>query len=145
MRLNRKGMVGFPVRLAITFLILSISLPIMLGMVGDFQEDLGTNSTTAETERLIDTISDTYYSGKGSVRNIDMKIDSNCYIIIGGEGSNAYSIGIFNEDVEVLRLYTEKPSVKMISSGDCLSGNFTLRCECVRDGLLCSVEVSVID
>ena len=144
MRVNKKGMIGFPFRLAIAFLILALCVPTLIHMVDGFQQNAEIDSVSIEAQKISNTISRTYYSGIGSVCTLDVSIDNDCYIKIGGEGTDAYSIGIFLGDNEKNKLYLERPSVKIIGNGLEISGNRTLMFECIKIDNICGVEVTSI-
>lgn len=142
---DRKAMVGFPIRIAVAFLILSISVPVMIYAVGDLNEEADTEITNVDADRVADAISEAYYAGCGSIRLVTVSIDPACHIMIGGPGSEAYSIGIFVNDIEKDRVFLQRPPVKIIGDGLPVSGDCTLKIECVDSTEGYGVEVSVFD
>ncbi|MBP6021185.1 MAG: hypothetical protein KA502_01175 [Candidatus Methanomethylophilaceae archaeon] len=143
MKIGRKAMIGFPMRLAVAFLILSISLPVITGMAEDLKDDNRVGSTTAEAEKISDAISKVYYSGVGSIRTVEVSIDSHCFVKVGGAGSQCYSIGVYLEDMEKGRIYLQRPPVKIVGDGVEISGDTLVSVKCVRMADGCGVEVSV--
>ena len=145
MRMDRKGIMSLPIKMTVAFLILSIFIPVLTGMIGDLEENNDNESVTTEAKKISDAMSKTYYAGIGGNCTVNVTIDYNCHITLGGEDSKAYSIGIFVLDKEVNRLYLERPSVKIIGDGLDVSGNRTLLIECVKLNGLYGVEVSILD
>lgn len=145
MKLGRKGMVGFPVKLAVAFLILSVSIPAVTGMAGNLTDGNAVDSATAEAGKVVSAISKVYYSGIGSMQTVELSISSKSHLKIGGEGSHAYSVGIFLEDAEKNRLVLQRPSVKILGEGLEVSGNVLLSVKCVQAGKGCGVEVGIVD
>ena len=144
MRLDRKGVVGLPLRLAMTFLILSISVPAVMYMVDDLQEDSDLSLLRYESTRLSDTMTTAYYSGEGSVQTISVSIKYNSSLVIGGEGKDAFCISILVDNQEKEKHYLERPSVRILNEQLHISGNRTLQCRCVSVDGVYGVEVTVI-
>jgi len=138
-------MIGFPLRLAVTFLILALFVPVAIGMVSDFEESSSAVSAKAEAEKIADAAKRTYYSGAGSTDTVSISLSGRSCLIIGGEGSDSYSIAVLYDDKITEKVYLQRPSVKFLGDQIYLMGNSTLLLKCViRDGTY-GVEVSVID
>lgn len=145
MRMDRKGMIGFPMRLAVTFLILSVSVPSMLYLADGFEDDSDVSAVTHEADRISDVLSKTYYTGTGSRNTVDIHVDGGCSIVIGGSGSDAYSMTVMKGDAEKDKLYMQRPAVRIIGDALEVSGDRTLMCESVEDDGHYGVKVTVID
>lgn len=145
MKTNRKAMIGFPMRLAVAFLILSVSVPILSEMVDDIENNDSVMAASNEAEKISDAITRTYYAGVGGSCTVDVDIGSDCYLSIGGKDSFAYTIGIFLGDVEKERLYLQRPTVQIFGDGLDISGQMTLSVECVRMNGEYGVEVNIVD
>jgi hypothetical protein len=145
MRINRKGMIGFPLRLAVTFLILSLAVPPLIYMANDFQDEADISSVRSEADRISDTATRLYYLGIGSSSVIKVSIIGDCYISIGGVGSYAYSIGIFMDDTEEERIFLERPTVRFIGDHLEISGNRTLELRCLNSSEGYGIEVKIVD
>ncbi|MDR2846474.1 MAG: hypothetical protein LBV63_04240 [Candidatus Methanoplasma sp.] len=139
-------MLGFPIRLAVTFLILSLAVPTMIYMVDDLNNESGISSAASEAEKVSAAVSRAYYSGVGGSSTVSIAVGHEYRMVIGGEGSDAYSIAIFNEDMEKERLYLQRPSVRIMNNEPLeVSGERTLLCRCVVSDGTYGVEVTVID
>ena len=131
-------------RLAITFLILSLFVPISLSMVSDMDEEIKNNSAADEIDKIISSSKKAYHAGAGSSMVIEVSLASGYSAVIGGEGSDAYSIMILKGDKETERLHLERPSVKFIGDPIYIAGQRTLSIDCVNDGEY-GVKVRIID
>lgn len=132
MKLDRKGMVGFPMRLAIAFLILSISVPAAMSAIGNIDGDSRMSSVSGEAEKLADTMANAYYSGNGSRFTVDLEIEDGCMVIVGGDGSEAYSIKVVcDDDMSVIPL--DRPSIRVIGGSVTLAGDCHVICTCTCD------------
>jgi len=138
-------MVDFPVWLAVTFLILSIFVPIAISMVGDLEHDSAASSAKAEAERIEDTVKKAYYSGAGSAAKVSVSLLGGSCLVIGGEGSDSYCISIMIDDNVAEKLYLQRPSVKFLGEPLYVMGNKTLSVKCIVENGVYGVEVSVVD
>jgi hypothetical protein len=144
MKMNKKGVIGLPLRLAMTFLILSLSVPVVVYMVEDLRDDSDVALLRNEASKISDTVSKAYYSGEGGMFTVDISVKSDCVLTIGGEGKDAYSIGLFVGDTEVERIFLQRPSVKIVNECLDVSGDRTLQCQSVLINGTYGVEVSII-
>jgi hypothetical protein len=142
---DKKGIIGLPMRLAIAFLILSISIPAVYGMASDIEDKDHLMSATKEAEKVSETITKAYYAGIGGKYTIDVNVTSECHLIIGGEGTQSYTIGIFLDDIEKGRIYLERPSVYIFGEGLDVYGDATIFIECVQSNGIYGIEVSLVD
>ncbi|MFA6804521.1 MAG: hypothetical protein WCR17_00835 [Candidatus Methanomethylophilaceae archaeon] len=144
MKMNRMAMIGFPLRLTIAFLILSISIPVLSGMVTSLEDDNTSMAAESEAEKVSEAISKVYYSGVGGCVTVEVDIDRECYIKLGGEGADAYTIGIYHGDKETGRIYLQRPSVCIFGDGLEVSGNCTILIECQDQNGKYGVGVSLV-
>ncbi len=142
---DKKGIIGLPMRLAIAFLILSISVPAIYGMANDIEDKDHLMSATKEAERVSETITKAYYAGIGGKYALDVNITSECHLSIGGEGTQSYTIGIFLDDIEKGRIYLERPTVCIFGDGLDIYGYATIYIECVELNGIYGIGVSLVD
>ena len=110
----------------IVFLILSISVPVLLGAMEHGREDSAASEMEKEFGRLHDAISKAHYSGIGSERTITVTVPDGCAVEMGGEAGDAYSLrGSYNGSVIVTR-YMERPAIMLMFDGTLESGKHTL-------------------
>ncbi len=141
--MDRKGVIGMPIRLAIAFLILAITVPLLMGVADDLRDDVEASDLGVQADIVSKTAVKAYYAGIGSTFTANVSIDHNSRLIIGGEGSNAYTVRMIYGDKEMGRVIMDRPLVK-ISEEISVSGVNVLMFVCVRDGDGSAVEVSVV-
>ncbi|MDN5358037.1 MAG: hypothetical protein AB7D42_00195 [Candidatus Methanomethylophilaceae archaeon] len=144
MKMDRKGMIGLPVRLAITFLILALTVPLLMGAVDDYRSGAEASALRVQAGIVSETAEKTYYAGEGGAFTAEVLIGHDNRMVIGGEGADAYTIRMFCGDDSIGRLVMDRPAVRIAGDGISISGERTLLFECVNDGRGCAVEVSVI-
>lgn len=144
MRMDRKGVIGMPVRLAVTFLILAIAVPVLMDYVEDYRDGTEASGLMVQAEVVSDTAEKTFYAGKGGVFTAEISVGNGNRLIIGGQGADAYAVRMFCGDEDVGRLVMDRPAVRIAGDGVAVSGERTLLFECVADGAGCAVEVRVI-
>jgi hypothetical protein len=144
MRMDGKGVIGMPVRLAVTFLVLAIAVPVLIGYVEDYRDGTEASVLMAQAEIVSDTAEKTFYSGEGGAFTAEISVGHGNRLVIGGQDSDAYTIRMFCGDEHVGRLVMDRPAVRIAGDGLAVSGERTLLFECVAYGIGCAVEVSVI-
>ncbi|MDR2698689.1 MAG: hypothetical protein LBB30_03305 [Candidatus Methanoplasma sp.] len=138
-------MIGFPMRLAVTFLILALFVPVTIGMMDGMERDSAVSVAKTEAERIADTIKRTYYSGAGSTDTVGISLSGGSCLVIGGEGSDSYCISILLDDTVAERIYLQRPTVRFLGDPVHVMGIGTVSVECVNENGVYGVKVSVID
>ena len=138
-------MADFPVLLAVTFLILAVSVPIAISMLDGLEKDSAASAARAEAERIENAVKRAYYSGAGSVDTVNVSVSGGSYLMLGGDGSDSYCISILLDDTVVEKLYLQRPSVKFLGGPLYITGNRTVSVECAVENGVYGVRVSVID
>ena len=123
---GKKATIDLPVRLMVVFLILSISMPVLIGLTEQSKENSAAAEMERELGRLHDAVSKTHYSGIGSTRTVTLTIPDNCTVEIGGTNGDAYSIRGSYDGTVVITRYMERPSVVLICDDVLVSGKHTL-------------------
>jgi len=138
-------MIGFPMRLAVTFLILALFVPVAIGMLDGMEKDSSVSAARAEAGKIADTAKRAYYSGAGSADTAGISLSGGSCLVIGGDGSDSYCISILLDDTVVEKIYLQRPSVKFLGEPVHIMGIRTVSVECVNDNGVYGVKVSVID
>ena len=124
-------MIGFPIRLAIAFLIIVLAVPPLMELAGDFRDDINISSANSEANRIRDTLSSVYYAGDGNTAYIDIHVPDGYTICIGGLDDRAYTLSVlYGDEIEDI-VYLEHPAVKITGNQVCVSGNSGLEITCV--------------
>lgn len=135
-------MIGIPIRITVVFLILALTVPIMIGFIGDFRKDTEVSDLLVQAEIVSETAKKTYYSGVGGIFTADIFINSKCRLDIGGENSDGYEIKMVHSDKIVGIIAMDRPPVR-ISEPISITGNLTLKFECIDHENRTAVKVSV--
>lgn len=141
--MDGKGLIGMPIRLAIAFLILALAVPLLVGMTEDLRDEVKSSELSIQAGKVSDTAKKAYYAGAGSVFTVEISIDHHCMLIIGGTGSDAYSIRMMSDGDEIGKMFMEGTVVKFMDEVS-VSGAQTLMLECVKNGHGNAVEVTVL-
>ncbi len=144
MKMDRKGVIGMPVRLAMTFLVLALAVPVLMDSVEDYRAVTEASGLMVQAEAVSDTAEKTFYAGEGGAFTAEISVGHGNRLVIGGQGADAYTIRMFCGNEDVGRLVMDRPAVRIAGGGIAVSGEMTLLFECVDDGAGCAVEVSVI-
>ncbi len=136
MKLNRKGILGLPMRLAVVFLIIGLSVPIIADVVDSGEKDMLTAELETEAGRIISSVSSVHYDGKGSSRTVSVLIPTGCEMHIGGDGADAYSISLYCLGRDCGKLYLERPAIKLVCEDTILvCGEYDLRVTSLGNGV----------
>ena len=138
-------MIDLPIWLIVTFLILAVFVPVTVNMVGDLEKESSTSAAKAEAEKIEDAVKRTYYSGTGSTDTVHVSLSGGSCLILGGEGSDSYSISILLDDTVVEKIYLQRPSVKFLGDPVYIMGSKTVSVKCVIAEGTYGVEVSIVD
>lgn len=136
---------GFPLRLAIAFLIVGLCVPPLVAATEHFQAQTEVAAVDQEVGRIAEAAARVYYAGAGSSCTLDVVIDAACTVVIGGEEAEAYSIAVLHGDAEQSRTYLDRPPVHLLGPALAVNGPATLRLACVNAGGVYGVEVSFVD
>jgi len=135
-RLNGKGVIDLPVKLMVIVIIVSLSVPMLVGAMERGEANGALSAMNAETDKLFSSASAVHYSGIGSSRSVQMNLPDGCEIFIpGGSGSEGYSVKMFFKGGNVGTRYMDRPPVSFISDGMTISGSCMLLITSeIRDG-----------
>ena len=115
MKMNRKAVISLPIRLMVVFLILAISTPALMNVLEENERTSSMTVMDREFSRFTDSVAKTHYSGINTTRTFSITVPDDCEVIIGGHGSDEYSIrAVYKGDVVMTR-YMEQPPVVLIS------------------------------
>lgn len=131
--MDNLGVQGFPMRLAVAFVLIALCAPVLAGAAEGFQEYSDTSGVSSELSRIVSVSDRIYYSGTGASETLELSIRAGYEIVVGGEGADAYSISIMKDGKCVERHRMENPEVRFAGEGLVLSGLCTIRMTCLYD------------
>ena len=127
MKLNGKGVIDLPVKLMVILIIVSLSVPLLAGAMERGETNGALSSMNSETDKLFNSAAAVHYSGIGSSRTVQMNLPDGCELeIIGGNGSDGYSVNMFFKGNNVGTRYMDRPPIMFISDGIMISGSCML-------------------
>ncbi len=100
-------MVSLPIKLTVSFMIIAMMVPPMMGLIENIQEDIEVKQITSVAEDLATTVDMVGTKGPGYMSHEDIVIPSNCHLEIGGEESMV--IRAFLDDEQVGRALLDYP------------------------------------
>ncbi len=140
MKLDRRGILGMPMRLAVVFLVISISVPFVIQAVDSGSSDIAETSMGAEADKICAAAASVHYSGIGSSKAVTITIADGCELSFG-DGSYAITMRYNGNDCG--QRFVERPALMLLSDGIELgSGTYTVIVTSV-EAERPSVEVSV--
>ncbi len=142
--MDRRGVTGFPMRLVVTAVILSLCVPVLAEAADGFKERTCEKEAMSQIEIIGDVSSSLFFCGPGSARAADLQIPAGYEIWIGGEGAEAFSITLAYGDSPVRKVYMDHPALSFAGGCTRITGQVSLRLECVTGELGCEIEVTQI-
>ncbi len=140
--MDSKGVTGFPMRLVVTAVILSLCIPVLAEMADGFREQASETEALRQISIIEDISSSLFYHGPGSSRVVEIDIPAGYELWIGGEGAYAYSVSLMYGDTPVKKVFMEHPSIPFSEETVKLSGHLTLRLECQKSDDGCCIGVT---
>lgn len=144
-RLNRDrgGIMSLPVKLIITMVIITLSIPMLTSALDSNQEEMAGAEMMQEAQRFKNAACLAHFSGNGCSRTVEIDLPSGCEMHVGGEGSDAYSIRmLYNGDL-IATEYFESPVLK-IRDEMVFTGHMTLMLTSDETDMVPGIEVTVL-
>ena len=138
MRMNRKAVTDLPIKLLVISIILSVSVPIVMGAADTGERNMDLAQMESEAGRIGNAVASVYYSQDGYERCIDVDVPEGCSIVIGGPGDDGFGIHLLRGPQEIGTHWMEKPIVSL-GQGPELFGHVSLRIS--MDGPFAEVDV----
>lgn len=135
---------GLPIKLAISFLIIALMIPVISGMVENTSEDLELLDLQEDAMELSDALSSVRFSAIGDYTTYEVSLEVGDSLTLGNNDDHlGMVIGLYRNGVHVGD-HLMDPSV-MVTNQDTLvlSGTMSLKIVRVEGDLAGSVEVHV--
>jgi len=126
------------------FLIISISIPAILHLSSDLEDDSNVMMAMDGAGRIKDAMTQAYFSGEGSKHTVEVST-GHCMLSIGGEGAEGYGIKVLFDDQERGAVYLQRPTIKVLGGPLKVMGDAKLLVECVKLHGDYGVTVSIVD
>lgn len=118
-----RGVAGLPLKLIVTMTVLCIMIPVVVNAMESTERTTVGNDLDREADRIRDAVAVVYYSGSDSSRALEFNLPTDCYMVVGGEDENAYSIRTYVDDELFSTKYFEKPVIgfdEIVIEGNCI-------------------------
>jgi hypothetical protein len=92
---SRKGVISLPIKLTVSFLIISLMVPPLMIAVDSIRSDIDSNEMTEAAEELADRISKVNGRGISYKTHVEISIPKDGYLVIGGD------------EAKVIRIYVD--------------------------------------
>lgn len=134
---DARGIMSLPFKLAIMMAVIAIMTPIVAGVVDQAKDAMDSLGPTNEAEKLQDAAARAYYGGVGTVVTVDLALDSDESLLVGGDGADAYIIRIVSNGEIINKIPIERPTVPFLGGTEAISGIGPVKLRCVvEDGVL---------
>ncbi|MBQ8179125.1 MAG: hypothetical protein IJ026_01590 [Candidatus Methanomethylophilaceae archaeon] len=135
-------MVGLPMRLAVSILVLSLAVPAVVGLVSDVEEEASVHTLDGTVLDIRGALRDVVRMGAGGYGSIHVEMPTGYTLKLGGEGADAASMRFALDGETVRTVHLEDPAVMIVGGPLTLSPGDLLIMGCVVvDGWPC-VEVT---
>ena len=143
LRKDRRGIMSLPIKLMVTALVITISLPLLTNVIDDSERDMATAEMDQEVVKFMKTAELAHRSGNGSSRMVSISLPAGCEICVGGEGNDALCVrSVYNGEI-VSKHYFETPVLK-ITEQMIFTGKVTLKLTSNEAGDIPEIEVTVL-
>ncbi len=134
-------MIGMPLKLTVSFLLIGLMLPMIAGMVSMVEEQSSDSAADYECAAVEDCIYRVFRSGSGSTETIHVDLGPKDWISLGGTGSDAYSIRLYCNGNLKKTVYLDRAPVQLSDEITDIAGStdVTFACTSVNHKLIVGV------
>ena len=143
LRKDRRGIMSLPIKLMVTALVITISLPLLTNVMGDSERSMADAEMDQEVTKFMKAAELAHRSGDGSSRTVSISLPAGCEMCVGGDGSDAFCVrSVYNGEI-VSKHYFETPVLK-ITEQMIFTGKVTLKLTSNEAGDIPEIEVTVL-
>ncbi len=85
MRMSRKGVLGMPIKLTGSFLIIALMVPPVMAMVDDIREDMAVQQMSSAGEKLREALTKVYSKNPSYTIHMEMSVPDGGRMDVGGD------------------------------------------------------------
>lgn len=117
---SRKGVIGLPIKLAVSFMILALMVPPIMSAAGSIQQEIGEKGPISAAEELSERIEKVSMKSLGYRTHMELEIPGDSYLAIGGQ--EGHVIRVFVGGGQVSRVLLDTPVIgdELFLYGNCL-------------------------
>ena len=140
---DRKGVMSLPIKLMVTMLIITISLPLLTNVMDDSERNMADAEMEQEVGRFMNAAILAHRSGNGSSRTVSIDLPAGCELSVGGEGSDGFCVRSVYDGEVISRNYFETPAIR-ISEEMTFAGRMTLKLTSDESGDIPGIRVTIL-
>lgn len=110
--MDGRGVLGFPVRLGIAFLIIALFVPSVVAVAEHYSDESEGGSAKEAADTVFTVSARLWYSGAGSSERVVVDVPAGYELVFGGEGGYMWSYSVEKDGRTVSRTYPDSPSVR---------------------------------
>lgn len=104
---SRKGIISLPIKLMISFLILSLMVPPMMSAVDSIQETVEEDRAVESAEELSEAVLKVSFRTAGYKIHKELDVPGDTYLAIGG--TEGHAIRVYKDGIQVARVLMDVP------------------------------------
>ncbi len=143
LRKDSRGIMSLPIKLMVTALVITISLPLLTNVMDDSERDMASTEMDQEVAKFMKAAELAHRSGNGSSRTVSISLPAGCEMCVGGNGSDMFCVRSVYNGETVSKHYFETPALK-IAEQMTFTGKVTLKLTSNETGDVPEIEVTVI-
>ena len=117
---SRSGVVGMPVRLAVSFMIVALMVPPVMGMVDNIKDDISARCLSDAADDLAAMVDSIGNMGTGYTIRMEVTVPDDGYLLIGGDEGMVVRICVDGRQVGRSVMDHSVVGVKQAIQGSCL-------------------------
>ena len=124
-------MIGMPLKLMVSFLLIGLMLPTIVGMVSVVADQSSVTGTDSGCSAVEDCIYRVFRSGSGSLETVHVDLGPKETIVLGGTGVDAHSIRLYVNEELKKTVYLNKAPVMLSEEVSEIVGSVDVTFGCV--------------
>ena len=124
-------MIGMPLKLMVSFLLIGLMLPTIVGLVSVVEEQSSYADTYSDCSAVEDCIYRVFRSGSGSLETVHVDLGPKETIVLGGTGVDAHSIRLYVNEELKKTVYLNKAPVVLSEEVSEIVGSVDVTFGCV--------------
>ncbi len=126
-------MIGMPLKLLVSFLLIGLMLPTIVGMVSVVEEQSSGADTDSDCMAVEDCIYRVFRSGSGSMETVHVDLGPKETIVLGGTGVDAHSIRLYVNEELKKTVYLDRAPVVLSEEVSEIVGSVDVTFGCVME------------
>ncbi len=126
-------MIGMPLKLMVSFLLIGLMLPTIVGLVSVVEEQSSDTDASSDCSAVEDCIYRVFRSGSGSMETVHVDLGPKETIVLGGTGTDAHSIRLYVNEELRRTVYLDKAPVVLSEEVSEIVGSVDVTFGCISE------------